>query len=119
MFDIGDPLGMGVYAIDDDFDETGYANLLPTADDDEPDEDPQEVCKSGKGCWASFRGPDLDFAFVAGEDSDTTDDMLFWVYKDASESVDIVRSFITAERFDMSLNGRWRSSSISFCTSES
>jgi len=32
---------MGVYAIEDAFDEAGYTNPLPTADDDEPDEDPQ------------------------------------------------------------------------------
>jgi len=30
-----------VYSIDDDFEESGYTNPLPTADDDEPD--PQEV----------------------------------------------------------------------------
>ena len=49
MSDIGGPPrmtpGIGVYAIDDHFDEARYMNLLPTADDDEPDEDPQEVAR--------------------------------------------------------------------------
>jgi len=36
---------MGVYAIDDHFDEARYTNPLPTADDDEPDEDPKEVAR--------------------------------------------------------------------------
>jgi hypothetical protein len=73
---------------------------------------------------AKVVGPDSEaqvssLAFVAGEDSGATDDMLFWVYTDASESIDIVRSFINVERFDISLNGRSPSSSISFSTSES
>jgi hypothetical protein len=40
----------GVYAIEDDFDEAGYTNPPPTAEDEEPDDDPQEVCSSGEGC---------------------------------------------------------------------
>ena len=74
--------GMGVYAIDDHFDEAGHTNPLPTADDDE---DPQEVCRSGEGCWVRLRGAGLGVAFVAGEDSGAMDDMLFCVYTDASD----------------------------------
>ena len=109
-----------MYTIDDDFDEAGYMNPLPTADeDDEADGDPQEVCKSGESCWVRFRGAGLELILVGGEDSGATDDMLFWVYTDASESIDIVRSLINVERFDISLNGRSPSSFISFSTSES
>jgi hypothetical protein len=102
-------------------------NPLPTPDDDEPDEDSQEVCRSGDGFWVRFIGTGLQLAFIAGEDSSATDDMLFWVYTDASEFIDIVRSFITIKRFDISLNGRCPSSILvsfsahesSFCSSSS
>ena len=87
-----------MYDTDVDFDEAGYTNPLPTVDDDESDEDTQEVCSSGEGCWVRFRGAGLELAFVAGKESGATDDMLFWVYPDASESIDIVRSFILVER---------------------
>jgi hypothetical protein len=52
----------------------GIRTRFPTADDDEPDEDPQEpeVCSSGEGCWVSFRGAGLELAFVAGKDSGAT-----------------------------------------------
>ena len=83
----------------------GIRTRFPTADDDEPDGDPQEVCRSGDGYWVRFRGADLELIFVTSEDSGATDDML-WVYTDASESIDIVQSFINVERFDVSLNGR-------------
>jgi len=33
--------GMGVYDIDVDFDKVGHTNPFPTADDNEPDEDPK------------------------------------------------------------------------------
>jgi len=59
----------------------------------------------------------LQLPFIAGEDSGATDDKLFWVYADASEFIDIAWSFITVERFDISLNGR--PPSKSFSTSES
>ena len=83
--------------------------------------DPQEVCRSGEGCGVRLRGAGLEVAFVASKDNGATDDMLFWVYTDASESIDIVRSFINVERFDISLNGRSPSSFISFsvCLSSS
>ena len=70
-------LGTGVYAIEDDFEEAGYTNPLPIADDDEPDGDPQEVCRSGKGCRVRLRGAGLQLIFVAGEDGGATDDILF------------------------------------------
>ena len=95
MSDIGGSFAhTGVYAIDDDFDDAGYT------------------------LWWGLRGAGLELAFVAGKDNDATDDMLFWVYSDASESTDIVRSFINVEHPDISLNGRSPSSSISFSTSE-
>jgi len=50
-------LGAPVYATDDDPEESGYTNPLPTADDDGPD--PQEVCNSGEGCWVTFKGAGL------------------------------------------------------------
>jgi len=111
MSDIGGPFATtpgttGVYAIDVDFDEAGYTNPLPTVDDGELDEEPQEVCKSGEGCWVRLRGAGLEVAFVANKDNGATDDMLFWVYTDASESIDIARSFINVERFGISRNGR-------------
>ena len=62
----------------------------------------------------------LQLPFITGEDSGATDDdklFKFWVYTDASEFIDIARSFITVERFDISLNGR--PPSISFFISES
>jgi len=60
----------------------------------------------GEGRWVRFRGAGLELAFVADKDSGVTDDMLFWVYTDASESIDTVQSFIMVERFEISLNGR-------------
>ena len=83
-----------MYAIEDDFDKAGYTNPRPTVDDEEPDEDPQEVCRSGEGCWVRLRDAGLEVAFVVGKDNGATDDMLFWVYTDASESIDIVQSFV-------------------------
>jgi len=112
--------GMGVYyEIDDDFEEARYTNPFPTADD-EPDEDPQEVCRSGEDCWVGFRSPGLKLALVAGEDSDATDDMLFWVLHRRLR-IHRHRAVLghRRARFDISLNGWWLSSSISFSISES
>jgi len=52
-----------------------------------------------------FRGTGLELVVVASEDSSASDNQLFLAYTGASESIDIVWSFITIERFDISLNG--------------
>lgn len=48
-----------VYTMDEDFEEAGYMKPLSTADD-EADDDSQDVCKSGDGCWVKFRGAGLE-----------------------------------------------------------